>query len=103
MRVVIVDDEEFARRGIRVRLAKWADIEVVAEAGDARAGVAAIRKHRPDLVFLDVEMPNADGFSVLEELPEQERPLAVFVTAHDDRALDAFGVQALDYVLKPID
>jgi two-component system, LytTR family, response regulator len=103
MRVVLVDDEELARRGIRVRLAKWPDIEIVAEASDARAGIAAIREHQPDLVFLDVEMPGADGFSVLEHLPERERPLAVFVTAHDDRALDAFGVQALDYVLKPVD
>ena len=103
MRVVLVDDEELARRGIRIRLAKWPDVEIVGEASDAPAGIAAIREHRPDLVFLDVEMPGADGFSVLEQLPEGERPFAVFVTAHDDRALDAFGVQALDYVLKPVD
>ena len=103
MRVVLVDDEELARRGIRARLARWPDIEIVAEAADARTGIAAIRQHQPDLVFLDVEMPNADGFSVLEELPERERPMAIFVTAHDDRAIDAFGVQALDYVLKPVD
>ncbi len=103
MRVVLVDDEELARRGIRARLARWPDIEIVAEAADAHTGIAAIRQHQPDLVFLDVEMPNADGFSVLEELPERERPMAIVVTAHDDRALDAFGVQALDYVLKPVD
>lgn len=103
MRVVIVDDEALARRGIIARLAQWADVQVVAEAADASSGIAAIREHRPDLVFLDIEMPGADGFAVLEELPERERPLAVFVTAHDDRALQAFAVEALDYLLKPID
>ena len=103
MRVVIVDDEAIARRGIRSRLGRWPDVEVVAEARDAPAGVAAIREHRPDVVFLDIEMPGADGFSVLRELPQEQRPLAVFITAHEDRALDAFDVQALDYLLKPID
>jgi two-component system, LytTR family, response regulator len=103
VRVVIVDDEAIARRGIRSRLGRWPDVEVVAEARDAPAGVAAIREHRPDVVFLDIEMPGADGFSVLRELPQEQRPLAVFITAHEDRALDAFDVQALDYLLKPID
>ena len=77
--------------------------EIVAEAQDATSGIAAIREHRPDVVFLDIEMPGADGFAMLGELPDSERPLAVFVTAHDDRALQAFAVQALDYLLKPID
>jgi two-component system LytT family response regulator len=103
MRVLIIDDEELARRGIRARLGRWPDIEIVGEAPDAASGIAAIRAHHPDLVFLDIEMPGADGFSVLHDLPEENRPLVVFVTAHDDRALDAFGVQAIDYVLKPID
>ena len=103
MRVVIVDDEVMARRGIRSRMAKWPDVEVVAEARDASAGIAAIRAHHPDVVFLDIEMPGANGFSVLHELPAEQRPLAVFITAHDDRALEAFEVQALDYLLKPID
>ena len=103
MRVVIVDDEALARRGIAARLAQWPDVEIVAEARDASSGIAAIREHRPDLVFLDIEMPGADGFAVLQELPEHDRPLAVFVTAHEDRALDAFAVEALDYLLKPID
>ncbi|MEO7457111.1 MAG: LytTR family DNA-binding domain-containing protein [Gemmatimonadaceae bacterium] len=103
MRVVIVDDEELARRGIRARLAAWPDIEIVGEAADSEAGLSVLRQLKPDLVFLDVEMPGADGFSVLAAIAEGERPLAIFVTAHDDRALDAFGVQALDYVLKPID
>lgn len=103
MRVVIVDDEALARRGIIARLARWPDVEIVAEAADAASGIAAIRAHHPDLVFLDIEMPGADGFEVLHELPEQDRPLAVFVTAHEDRALRAFEVEALDYLLKPID
>jgi two-component system LytT family response regulator len=103
MRVIIVDVEALARRGIAVRLCNWPDVVVVAEAQDATTGIAAIREHRPDVVFLDIEMPGADGFAVLEELPEADRPLTVFVTAHDDRALRAFEVQALDYLLKPID
>lgn len=103
MRVAIVDDEVLARRGIRARLAREANIEIVAEATDARSGLAAIVTHRPHLLFLDIEMPDADGFALLAELPPEVRPLVVFVTAHDDRALDAFGVQALDYLLKPID
>ena len=103
MRVVIVDDEALARRGIIARLARWPDVEIVAEAADAASGIAAIRAHHPDLVFLDIEMPGADGFEVLRELPEHDRPLAVFVTAHEDRALRAFEVEALDYLLKPID
>jgi two-component system LytT family response regulator len=103
MRVVIVDDETLARRGIATRLSMWPDVEIVGEAQDAKSGVAAIRELTPDLVFLDIEMPDADGFRVLEEFPEFTRPLVVFVTAHDDRALQAFAVQALDYLLKPID
>ena len=102
MRIVLVDDEELARRGLRARLS-GADVDIVAEARDAATGIAAIRAFRPDLVFLDVEMPGADGFSIVQELTDEERPLVVFVTAHEDRAIDAFGVQALDYLLKPID
>jgi two-component system LytT family response regulator len=103
MRVLIIDDEELARRGIRARLGKWSDVDIVGEAQDAASGIAAVRALQPDLVFLDIEMPGADGFTVLRELPEENRPLAVFVTAHDDRALEAFDVQAFDYLLKPID
>lgn len=103
MRVVIVDDEALARRGIAARLERFADVELVAEAADAAAGIAAVRELEPDLVFLDIEMPGADGFAILEELPESERPLAVFVTAHEDRAIQAFVFQALDYLLKPLD
>jgi two-component system LytT family response regulator len=103
MRVVIVDDEALARRGIRARLARWPDITILAEAHDATSGMDAVLTHRPDVVFLDIAMPGADGFALLNGLPADVRPLSIFVTAHEDRALEAIEVQALDYVLKPID
>ena len=102
-RAVVVDDEPLARRGVRVRLERAGDVDVVAEAGDVPTAVECIRRHRPDVAFLDIEMPGATGFSVVADLPEADRPVVVFVTAHDDRALEAFEVQALDYLLKPID
>ena len=89
IRVLIVDDEP--------------DIEVVAEAGDGRAAVRAIRAHRPDLVFLDIQMPGLDGFGVLEALDSSEwPPTVVFVTAFDQHALGAFDTHAVDYIVKPI-
>jgi two-component system, LytTR family, response regulator len=103
IRVVIVDDEPLARRGIGARLARKPSFQVAAEAGTAAAGVREVRKHRPDVVFLDIEMPGADGFSLLERFPPAERPLVIFVTAHDDRAVKAFESEAFDYILKPID
>ncbi len=103
IRVAIIDDEPLARRGIRARLARWPQVEVVAEAGDASRGVREIRKHHPDVAFLDIEMPGVDGFALLERLTRRARPLIVFVTAHEDRALRAFDAEAFDYVLKPID
>jgi two-component system LytT family response regulator len=102
-RAVIVDDEPLARRGVRARLERAGDVDVVAEAGDVASAVECIRQHRPDVAFLDIEMPGATGFRVVGELPEADRPIVVFVTAHDDRALEAFEVQAFDYLLKPID
>jgi two-component system LytT family response regulator len=101
--VVIVDDEPLARRGIAARLARNPIFEVAAEAGTAAAGVREVKKHRPDVVFLDIEMPGADGFSLLDKFPPAERPLVIFVTAHDDRAVKAFESEAYDYILKPID
>jgi two-component system, LytTR family, response regulator len=103
IRAVIVDDEPLARRGIRTRLGRWPQIEVVAESGTASRGVREIRRLHPDVVFLDIEMPGADGFALLEQLPAKDRPIIVFVTAHEDRALRAFDAEAFDYVLKPID
>jgi two-component system LytT family response regulator len=103
LRAVIVDDEPLGRRGVRARLARSSQYEVVAEAGTAAAALREIRKHRPDVVFLDIEMPGADGFALLDQIPVAELPLVVFVTAHDDRAVKAFESEAFDYVLKPID
>ncbi|MEW6209810.1 MAG: LytTR family DNA-binding domain-containing protein [Acidobacteriota bacterium] len=103
IRVLIVDDERPARRKIRRYLDAEADIEIVAEAGDGQEAVAAIEKERPDLVFLDVQMPGMDGFSVIEALSLHPLPQIVFVTAHDEFALRAFEVHALDYLLKPFE
>lgn len=103
MRVAIVDDEPLARLAVKARLARHADLELVAEYGDgdmAAAGLAAIR---PDLVFVDVEMPGKNGLDMLATLPRAERPLAILLTAHDTFAVRAFDLAALDYLLKPVD
>ena len=103
MRVVIVDDEPVARRGIRARLAPMDGIEIVGECGNGREAVLAIRESDPDLVFLDVQMPGLDGFEVVGEIGPERMPVVIFVTAHDAHAMQAFDVHALDYILKPID
>lgn len=100
-RVVVVDDEPAAREAVRTFLAGVPTVEVVAEAGDGRRAVAAVRSHRPDLLFLDVQMPDLDGFGVLEELGDEVPRGLVLVTAHDEYAQRAFEVHALDYVMKP--
>lgn len=102
-RVLIVDDEPIARRHLRVYLEREDDFEVVGEAGSGRRAVTAIRERRPDLVFLDVQMPELDGFGVLARLLPGRLPAIVFVTAFDEYAVRAFRVQALDYLLKPFD
>ena len=101
IRTVIVDDEPLARENLRLRLADHPDVTVVAECAGGEEAVAAIDKLDPDLVFLDVSMPDFDGFEVLERLAGYDPPVVVFVTAHDHYALDAFRVHALDYLLKP--
>ena len=103
IRTLIVDDEPLARERIRKLLQKEADIEVVGECADGNEALAAIREQKPDLVFLDVQMPELDGFGVLEQLGRGAMPAVVFVTAHDKFALRAFEVHALDYLLKPFD
>jgi two-component system LytT family response regulator len=103
LRVVVADDEAPARSGIKARLASHADVQVVAECRDAEETIAAIREHRPDLLFLDIQMPGASGFDALEQLADDEHPLIIFLTAHDQYALRAFDVHAVDYLLKPID
>jgi two-component system, LytTR family, response regulator len=101
LRVLIVDDEPTARRRLKRFLQKAADVELVAECGDGVNAVAAIREHRPDVVFLDVQMPEMDGFGVLRGLGTERVPVVIFVTAFDQFALRAFEAQALDYLLKP--
>jgi two-component system LytT family response regulator len=102
-RTLIVDDEPLAREGIRARLAALGGFDVVDECGSGQAAIAAIRSRRPDVVFLDVQMPIVDGFAVIDEIGAEAMPATVFVTAHDHYALRAFDAHAIDYVLKPID
>jgi two-component system LytT family response regulator len=100
---LIVDDEPLARQRIRKLLEAEPDMEVVGECSDGRKAVAVIQEQRPDLVFLDVQMPGLDGFGVLEALGIERMPGIIFVTAYDRYALRAFEVHALDYLLKPFD
>ncbi len=101
IRVLIVDDEPLARERVRSLLQQEPDIDILAECDNGTEAIAAIRKQSPDLVFLDVQMPGLDGFDVLRGLGDHPLPLVIFVTAHDQHALKAFEVHALDYLLKP--
>jgi len=103
LRTLLVDDVRLARQRLRRLLAAHADVEVVGECGDAAAALAAIAALRPDLVLLDIEMPEQDGFEVLAGLPGPDRPEVVFVTAYDQHAVRAFEANALDYLLKPVE
>lgn len=103
IRALIVDDEPLAREGMRLHLGEYNDIEVIAECGDGASAVNAIRTLDPDIVFLDVQMSEMDGFGVLRELEGDDLPAIVFVTAYDQFALQAFEAAALDYLLKPLD
>ena len=103
MRALIVDDEPLARRGVILRLRKFKDIEVVGECGDGASAIKKILTLAPDLVFLDVQMPELNGFEVLHALPADAVPAVIFVTAYEQHALRAFEVHALDYLVKPID
>jgi len=101
IRTLVVDDEPLARERLRGLLAEEPDVEVVGECGDGCQAVRAIDELRPDLVFLDVQVPNLDGFHILESVGGDRIPAVVFVTAYDQYALRAFDVRAVDYVLKP--
>jgi two-component system LytT family response regulator len=101
IRTIVVDDEPLARQGLRLRLEREKDIEIVGEASDGPTAVDAIRRTGPDLVFLDVQMPGMSGFDVLGEIANIPLPVIVFVTAHDEFAIRAFEVEATDYLLKP--
>jgi two-component system LytT family response regulator len=101
MRALIVDDEPLARTNIRILLRQHPEIEIAGESGSGEDAVEQIRRTEPDLVFLDVQMPECDGFDVLEMLGSKAPPSVIFVTAHDEYALRAFEAGALDYLLKP--
>jgi two-component system LytT family response regulator len=101
LRTLVVDDELLARRRLTMLLADEPDVEVVAECENGEQAVAAIEAHAPDLVFLDVQMPEVDGFGVLEAIGPERMPAVIFVTAYDRYALRAFDVHAVDYLLKP--
>ncbi len=101
IRTLIVDDEALARQRVRLLLDEEPDVEVIGESEDGFEGVNQIQTNRPDLVFLDVQMPDMDGFEVLRKIPEPVLPVVVFTTAFDQHALRAFEVNALDYLLKP--
>jgi len=103
LRVLIVDDEVLARRGLKHRLNQVDDAEVVAEARNGREALKAIRELKPDLVFLDIQMPGIGGFEVIAELQGEDIPAIVFVTAFDEYAIKAFEANAIDYLLKPIE
>jgi two-component system, LytTR family, response regulator len=102
-RVVIADDEPLARERIRTLLAAHADMSLVAECADGEETTRVLLAERPDVVFLDVQMPELDGFEVLEALPAELRPSVIFVTAYDEHAVRAFDVNAVDYLLKPVE
>ena len=100
--VLIVDDEPLAREGLRMLLADDPEIAAVQEAKNGHEAVEKIREGHPDLVFLDVQMPEMDGFSVIHEIGPEQMPAVVFVTAHDQYAIRAFEINAIDYLLKPV-
>jgi two-component system LytT family response regulator len=102
IRALLVDDEPLALRKLRRLLAGERDVQIIGECSDGRGAAAAIRRQVPDLVFLDIQIPEWDGFEVLENLSGDELPVIVFVTAYDEHALRAFDAHALDYLLKPV-
>ena len=103
LRAIVVDDEDLARRGLALRLADVAGVELVAQCGNGPEALEAVAALEPDLLFLDIQMPGMNGFDVVCELQSDTMPLVVFVTAYDEYAVEAFRVHAVDYLLKPID
>jgi two-component system LytT family response regulator len=103
IRTLLVDDEALSRQGLRIRLKAAPDFEIIAEAVNGRTALEAIREHRPDVVFLDIEMPGMSGIDLVSRLPTESLPMIVFVTAFDRYAIQAFEARAIDYLLKPVD
>jgi two-component system LytT family response regulator len=103
IRTILVDDESLAIQGLQLRLAAHEDVEIVETCNNGREAIRAIKTHKPDLVFLDIQMPGFDGFSVVSGLMDVEPPLFVFCTAYSDHALRGFEAGAVDYLMKPVD
>jgi two-component system, LytTR family, response regulator len=103
IKTILVDDEKLAIQGMQLRLEQHSDVEIVETCMNGREAIRAIKTHKPDLVFLDIQMPGFDGFSVVQGLMEVEPPLFVFVTAYSDHAIRAFEAQATDYLVKPVE
>ncbi len=103
IKALIVDDEPLARDRIREMLKEHPEVEVIGEARNGEEAIDSVTNHNPDLVFLDVQMPDLDGFDVLQNLKPEQIPLVIFVTAYDHHALRAFDVHAVDYLTKPFD
>jgi two-component system LytT family response regulator len=103
VRTIIADDERLARQKLLILLDSEPQVKVVAECQNGRQAVSAIRSLRPDLLLLDIQMPDLDGFQVLSEIPPEEMPVVIFTSAYDQYAIRAFDASALDYLLKPFD
>ena len=103
MRVIIADDESLARDKLRLMLGSEPGVQVVAECGNGAETLEALSSHKPDLLFLDIKMPDLDGFEVLNKAAEAHMPIVIFTTAYDQHAVKAFEAHALDYLLKPFD
>ena len=103
IRTILVDDEPLAIQGLQLRLQAHEDVEIIDTCTNGREAIRSIKTHKPDLVFLDIQMPGFDGFSVVQGLMEVEPPLFVFVTAYSDHALRGFEAGAVDYLMKPVE
>ena len=103
IRTIIVDDEKLAIQGMQLRLEPFEDIEIIGTCANGREAIRAIKTEKPDLVFLDIQMPGFDGFSVVKGVMEIDPPLFVFVTAYEEHAIRAFEANAVNYLMKPVD
>jgi len=103
IRTILVDDEKLAIEGMRLRLEAFDDVEIIDTCQNGREAIRKIKTHKPDLVFLDIQMPGFDGFSVVQGMMDIEPPLFVFVTAYNDHAIRAFEARAVDYLMKPVE
>ena len=103
IRTILVDDEKLAIQGLQLRLQKFDDIEIIGTCANGREAIRAIKTEKPDLVFLDIQMPGFDGFSVVSGVMDLEPPLFVFVTAFEEHAIRAFEANAVNYLMKPVD